>query len=436
MKNKFKILLLLSAVALFFTACDNGDDTTEVTACFTYSPETTLQVGDTLYFSNCSENAIDYTWDFGDETTSTEAGPYHIYDAPGTYDVTLTAVNGGISNILTKQISIDADLAFIVNYGSYNSASSTISAFDKYADEVTNNYYEYVNNTTLNSNIQYAYTYADKIYMLGNVADQLFWVDSKTLEQSANGIQDVDKPRYCIADGNYLYVSCWGSDDIFYGDLTQSYIAKVNLETNSVEKEITLHGGPEGLAIVNNKLYAALNYMDSIAVMDLATEEISYIETSAFPSYFEKDAQGNLYVALTRAWDDYVTQTGIGYLNTTSDEIEAFYALDGVGTTYDNSLTFNADQSKLYVMSSGYDANWNLSGAVSAFDVASKSFDSGNVIEGISGINGIQYFNNKLFCFIAETVTSSGKVVSYSTDGTKIKEYQTGAAPFMLLTSE
>lgn len=435
MKNKFNLLLLLLISMIVFTSCDNTD-TLNVSACYTYSPESDLQTGDTVYFSNCSENAVNFTWDFGDGTTSTEAEPYHVFDAPGIFDVTLTAINENVSNIVTKQINVDADLAFIINYGSYNTTSSTISAFNKYTDVVINAYYEYVNNTTLNSNIQYAYNYGDKIFMLGNVADQLFWVDAKTLKQTENSIQNVRKPRYCVADGNYLYVSCWGSDNIFYGDLSISYIAKVNLETKSVEKEISLPGGPEGLAIVDNKLYAALSFMDSIAVMDLGSDAISYIETPAFPTYFEKDEHDNFYVTLTRAWDDYSTQTGIAYLNTGTNEIEATYALDGVGTTYDNMLTFNSDASKLYVMTSGYDASYNLSGGVAVFDVASKSFENNRLIDGVSGLNGITFYNNQLFCFIAETVTSGGKMVSYTEGGTKVKEYQTGAAPFMMLTAK
>jgi len=435
MKNKFNLLLFLFVSMIAFTSCDNSE-TIDVSACYTYSPESELQAGDTVYFSNCSENALTFAWDFGDGSTSTEAEPFHVFETPEIYEVTLTAINENVSNVVTKQISVDASLAFIINYGSYGSTSSTVSAFNKYSDEVTNDYYEYVNNTTLNSNVQYAYHYGGEIFMLGNVADQLFWVDAKTLKQTQNGIQNVNKPRYCVADGNYLYVSCWGSDNIFYGDLSISYIAKINLETKSVEKEISLPGGPEGLAIVDNKLYAALSFMDSIAVMDLSSEAISYIQTPAFPTYFEQDENGNLYVTLTRAWDDYTTQTGIAYLNTGTEEIEATYALDGVGTTYDNMLTFNSDESKLFVMTSGYDANYNLSGGVAVFDVASKSFENDRLIEGVSGLNGITFFDSKVFCFIAESVTGSGKLVSYSEAGAKLKEYQTGAAPFMMLTSE
>ncbi len=47
----------------------------------------------TVDFMNTSTNANSYLWDFGDNETSALENPTHVYDAYGTYDVTLTAYN-------------------------------------------------------------------------------------------------------------------------------------------------------------------------------------------------------------------------------------------------------------------------------------------------------------------------------------------------------
>ncbi len=52
-------------------------------------------------FTNLSTDATNYSWDFGDDNTSTEANPANIYTDPGTYSVTLTAVGPGGTNTLT-----------------------------------------------------------------------------------------------------------------------------------------------------------------------------------------------------------------------------------------------------------------------------------------------------------------------------------------------
>jgi len=59
--------------------------------------------GETLNFTNTSENATDYFWNFGDGTTSTEENPMHVYQEEGTYLVTLSAVNGDGCAVTTSQ---------------------------------------------------------------------------------------------------------------------------------------------------------------------------------------------------------------------------------------------------------------------------------------------------------------------------------------------
>lgn len=324
-------------------------------------------------------------------------------------------------------------VSYIVNYGSYSGDKSTITSFDKETGTVTNGYYENVNGVSMVSNVQYAYSYNGLLYFLGNNSDQIFWVDGETFQQTENAIStDIVKPRYAVGNGNYLYVSCWGGE--IWNDESLSYIAKVNVVTKTVEKKIALPGGPEGLAISNNKLYAALNYKDSVAVMDLANEEFTYIETPAVTSYFIKDNADNLYVSLVSTYSDYSENTGLGYINTSNDKLEANYKLEGVSTSYVNILAANNNFSKLYVMTSAYDANWNLSGAVSVFDVASKTFETEKIVEGVSGLNGIGYYNNQVFTFVSESVTGSGKAVVYNEDGTEDKSFNTGISPFMLIT--
>ena len=45
----------------------------------------------TTYFQNYSQNAVKYSWSFGDGGSSEKANPSYIFDEPGTWFVTLTA---------------------------------------------------------------------------------------------------------------------------------------------------------------------------------------------------------------------------------------------------------------------------------------------------------------------------------------------------------
>jgi len=57
----------------------------------------------TVNFTDQSSNEpTSWLWDFGDGTTSTEQNPIHPYTIPGTYNVTLTAINAGGSGSTRK----------------------------------------------------------------------------------------------------------------------------------------------------------------------------------------------------------------------------------------------------------------------------------------------------------------------------------------------
>lgn len=325
---------------------------------------------------------------------------------------------------------------YFINYGSYGNTTGTASTYNTDEDTVSNGHYKAVNGVDMVSNPQYAYNYNGNIYLMGNNADQIFYVDEDSFEQTEAGIasDNIVKPRHCIGQGDYLYISCWGGD--IWDNDSLSYIIKLNITTKEIEQKISLPGGPEGLIIANDKLYAALSYRDSVAVIQLNNYEISYIATPAVTSYFRKDDDENLYVTLISTWSNFSTETGIGYINTESDELTNIYKLDGVNSTYDNAMVPNDDFSKIYVMTSAYDANWNLNGAIAVFDVESKSFESDMFVDGVSSINGIAVDGDNVFCLITAGATANGIAKKYTNDGTFVKDYEVGISPIQLLNVE
>ncbi len=95
MLTKFSMLLLAVSTGLLFSC--SGDETTEEPQAlapvanfqFTVSESNKMEVS----FTNSSQNATKYSWDFGDDNASLEENPIHTYAAGGTYTVTLTSVN-------------------------------------------------------------------------------------------------------------------------------------------------------------------------------------------------------------------------------------------------------------------------------------------------------------------------------------------------------
>lgn len=60
----------------------------------------------TVEFSNFSENADSYHWDFGDDSQSMETMPVHTFPEPGTYYVTFTATNNCGNSTITDTLDL------------------------------------------------------------------------------------------------------------------------------------------------------------------------------------------------------------------------------------------------------------------------------------------------------------------------------------------
>ncbi len=340
------------------------------------------------------------------------------------------------SNLGTGKLNIDG--VYIVNYGNYGGTKGSLSSLNLNDSTISNYVYQDINNVAMSGNPQYIYNYKDSLYVMGNNKDEVYHFDNTFLEQNANGItDDIIKPRFCVGYGDYLYISCWGGD--IWNDINLSYIAKYNITTNRVEKKIPLSGGAEGLEVVNGKLYCALNYLNNIAVMDLETEEFTFIDLPGVSSYMIKDDSDNLFISIIDSYSTNVTQTGIGYINTQTDQLEKVYELSGISTGYSSIMAANNDFSKIYIVASSWveetPDNWVQKGGIQTLDVNNGEFETEPFLSNVDGMNGVSVNpeTNDVYCLISESPTSGGVLEVYTPSKEKIGTYTTGISPAWVL---
>lgn len=103
----FPALLVLMCIG-----CGDDDDPTPTPMPTTQDPIASFQfeIDDTDFlkvnFTNFSQNASSYAWDFGDGNTSTQESPSHTYADGGTYTVKLTASEGSASAEKSEDVTV------------------------------------------------------------------------------------------------------------------------------------------------------------------------------------------------------------------------------------------------------------------------------------------------------------------------------------------
>ncbi len=111
--NFEKLLSLKLALILFAFITVSCDDDSEDGGTDPVDPDPiiasfTFEVVDyEVTFTNETLNATEYSWNFGDEETSTDESPVHTYAAAGTYEVVMTASTDAESKEVKKEVIIE-----------------------------------------------------------------------------------------------------------------------------------------------------------------------------------------------------------------------------------------------------------------------------------------------------------------------------------------
>ncbi len=126
MKKVIYIQILFLAIIIL-----NSCKKTGLIVDFSFDGNYATSVPAEVHFTNKTEGAINYTWDFGDATpSSNEKNPVHIYTKKNIYTVTLSATNSaGDFKKITKTIAVGIAPP-VINFA--NGDSATKKEFESY----------------------------------------------------------------------------------------------------------------------------------------------------------------------------------------------------------------------------------------------------------------------------------------------------------------
>lgn len=111
------LLTALTALLLMLHACEDYTENypvppPSIVADFSYTSGSEFDPPDTISFENKTyipdevTGNVSYLWEFGDNTTSTETNPVHVFTDEGTFNVKLTPVYEGVNRTLPYEEKI------------------------------------------------------------------------------------------------------------------------------------------------------------------------------------------------------------------------------------------------------------------------------------------------------------------------------------------
>ncbi|MBN2347500.1 MAG: PKD domain-containing protein [Bacteroidales bacterium] len=186
-------ILITGIILLLFASCDNTPYADFVAS------DVEADEGEFIYFTNRSQDADYYEWDFGDGTYSNAVNPSHAYNYYGIYTVSLTVFrNGRAYDEAYLQIEIlyptTLEITVVEYYDEYTVSDASIILYPSLYDwdEQTNPLVEGITNSQgvvtfsrLNPRSYYVdvWHYNHDNYALRN--EDVDWIRTEPLEENA-----------------------------------------------------------------------------------------------------------------------------------------------------------------------------------------------------------------------------------------------------------
>ncbi len=305
---------------------------------------------------------------------------------------------------------------FVLNEGSRGKNDSGISFYNTTTGDV---YFD-IQEGKMGDTGQDMLLYNSRLFVAVSGSDYVLAIDPETKATLKRILLGSGKsPRYLAAGAGKVYVSTY-----------DGYIVRIDADNLSVEKSVEIGPNPEGIAISNNILYAAItnaadysNVDNKVAMVDLSsfTKKAETITVNRNPYYLQADASGNIYVSSMDVWSsDYSTILSPGILQ----RIEP-------ANDYKVSTIVNANVLKFAINGNSCYYFTAYPQEVGVYHIDTRS-STGFITDGskIGNVYGIDVDPLTQEVYISDTDYSNpGTVYVFSKDGKKQRSIDVGVNP-------
>lgn len=222
----------------------------------------------------------------------------------------------------------------------------------------------------------------DKTYIVTDNANTITVVNSTTFKKLGTITTGLEGPKFMAIDGNVGYVTNYGNGN--------SFVAVVNLSTNTVTDKIDVTAGPERIIVHNGKLYMTHTWSDDVVtVIDINTKVVTEIDVEDNPDELFIGADGKL-VVLSEGGKLYNSSWTIVVGNTKG----AIQKINLTTNTVDSQVDFTVGDHPNLLVAYNNDYYYHLDGKVYQMSSTSTSLPTSSIIS--RSLTGMLVHNNKL----------------------------------------
>ncbi|HEY0741063.1 MAG TPA: DUF5074 domain-containing protein [Chryseosolibacter sp.] len=321
-----------------------------------------------------------------------------------------------------------ADGFFVVNEGGYPNENTSISFYDREADQMTNDIFAAVNGRPLGLQAQSLSVFEDNAYIMVQGSGKIEVIDADEYTSVATITDEIESPRYFLGISSTKgYVSDWGVDGI------TGTVKVVDLANNRVTKTIPTGKGANKMLKVGNVVYVVnsggYDQDNTVKVIDANTDAVTAtITVGDNPNSIQRDAAGNIWVSSSGAVA-YNPDWSIDAANSTKGSISKILPNNTEALRLEVSSVTGSGLGNLSISPDGKTLYYTYNGAVYSMATSATTLPTQPFISKSYYGLSVNPFNGNIIGTLAPNFSSAGSIEIVDANGTLLDSHTVGIGP-------
>jgi|GEM_PF-1089203 len=248
-----------------------------------------------VQFTDLSQNATEWNWDFGDNNTSSEQNPTHVYSSAGNYTVNLTAnnENGTDSKTATINVSVVLPVANFTSNVTRGDAPLPVQ-FTDLSQNATKWNWDFGDETNSSKQSPAHIYFAAGNYTVNLTVSNENGTNSTSAtitvircayvsNRGSNTVSVIDTTNNTVISTVHVGKAPWGvavspdGKNVYVGNNNSNNVSVIDTVTGKVTDSVNVGNNPVGVAVSpdGTKVYVANSYSNTVSVIDTSNNTVT-----------------------------------------------------------------------------------------------------------------------------------------------------------------